>query len=96
MVDDATPNTTKSYNALAIFQLTGDIALHLSLSTIDDADVYDGFVGGGFFVDYLIGSQLRFYGEGAATWSAPAGGGPSVVAGALILGVRYDFGNVWY
>ena len=74
LVSDDSGDDTKSYNLLATFQVRPDNELHLSLSTIDDDDVYDGFVGAGYYVDHKIGSQFRLYSEGAVTRVDSAGG----------------------
>lgn len=96
LVSDQTPEDTKSYNLLASVQITPDNAAHLSLSTIDDNDVYDSFLGAGYFVDHRIGSQFSLYSEGAATRVDAARGANGIYAYRVLIGVRYDFGNVWY
>lgn len=96
IVDDASPSDTRSYNLLSIIQLTEDNALHLSLSTIDDDDIYDSFYGAGFYLDQKIGSQLRFYTEGAVTRAEDTIGGSAALNSQILFGVRYDFGNIFY
>gem|GEM_PF-1432960 len=95
-VNDASADTTQSYNLLGIIQLTPDDVLHLSLSHIEDGDVYDRNFGAGFLVEHRFGSRLSIYAEGAATSSEPASGGDTALNSALIVGVRFEFGNVWY
>lgn len=96
LVDDPSPSDTRSYNLLAQFQVTPNNAVHLSLATIDDDDVYDDFYGGGFYVDHRIGSQWTIYGEGAVTRVDPAGGGSRALNSQFLIGVRFDIGTVWY
>ena len=96
VVDDASAHDTRSYNLLSIIQLTENNALHLSLSTIDDADIYDSFYGGGYYIDQKFGSQWRIYSEGAVTRAEPAGGGSAALNTQVLIGVRYDFGNIYY
>lgn len=96
LVSDSSDADTKSFNLLATFQVRPDNELHLSLATVLDQDVYDGFVGGGYYVDHKIGSQFRLYSEGAATWVDAVHGSDSLMSYRLLFGVRYDFGNVWY
>ncbi len=96
VVDDASQHLTKSYNALGIVQFTENNQLHLTASIIDDNDIYDSYYGGGFFLDHRIGSRWTLYTEGALTRAEPAGGGAANVASAVIFGLRYDFGNLWY
>lgn len=96
IVDDASPSDTRSYNLLSIVQLTQDNALHVSLSIIDDDDVYDSFYGAGFYLDQKIGSQWRLYSEGAVTRAQAPGGGSPALNSQILFGVRYDFGNIYY
>jgi len=96
VVDDASAHDTRSYNLLGTFQLTQDNALHLSLAIIDDDDIYDSFLGGGYYIDHRIGSQWRVYSEGAVTRAEAAGGGNVAVNTQILVGVRFDFGNIFY
>ncbi|MBT3929613.1 MAG: porin [Rhodospirillaceae bacterium] len=96
LLDDATPHRARSLNLLGTFQLTQDNALHLSLATIDDDDVYESFHGTGFYLDQRFGSQWRIYSEGALTRAEAAGGGPHALNTQILFGIRYDFGNVFY
>ncbi|MGY8997351.1 MAG: hypothetical protein ACKVH7_12985, partial [Alphaproteobacteria bacterium] len=93
---DASPSETHSYNLLSIIQLTQNNALHLSLSTIDDDDVYDSFYGAGFYLDQKIGSQFRIYTEAAVTRAEDTIGGSAALNSQILFGVRYDFGNIYY
>lgn len=96
LLDDASAHRTRSLNLLGTFQLTQDNALHLSLATIDDDDVYESFYGSGYYVDHRIGSQWRIYSEGALTRAKPAGGGGHALNTQVFFGFRYDLGNVFY
>ena len=96
LVTDSSDADTKSFNLLATIQVRPDNELHLSLATVVDEDLYDGYLGGGYYVDHKIGSQFRLYSEGAATWVDAVRGSDSLMSYRLLFGVRYDFGNVWY
>jgi hypothetical protein len=96
LLDDASAERTRSLNLPGSFQLTQDNALHLSLATIDDDDVYESFYGSGYYVDHRIGSQWRIYSEGVLTRAKPAGGGGHALNTQVFFGFRYDLGNVFY
>ena len=44
----------------------------------------------------MIGSRWRIYAEGAATFAEGAGRDDTAVNMSFLVGVRFDFGNVWY
>ncbi len=95
-VDDTTPNATISYNVLTILKLTQNDTVHLTLAYIDDDDVYNKFFGMGFYLEHMIGSRWRVYAEGAATFAEGIWHNNTSINKKFLVGIRFDFGNVWY
>jgi len=96
LISDDSSDDTKSFNLLGKFQITQDNALDLSLSTIIDDDLYDSFLGAGYFIDHKFGSQFSLYSEGAVTRAEAANGSDVFTNSQFLFGARYNFGNVWY